>query len=1235
LLVLLFGIPSLDHLHIFALIQERMDRLKAKENKADASKVAADKGDAVALPATDSPVLPTPLTGWDSNTVPNTPVKNAIPPKQRVGNERVIAALTRQSSDKHSLSTEQPTKSRATHEESVAQSSLNTSGQGTASGLSWHKDEPEAVNWHKDDSDLVVQRESRREREARVQGKYAEYSMNAMAGGLTEVSFERSTSADSHTSKIRMGLRIPSSKYEKKKGGILRVRPGDPDIDRQLGLSSELSVPEEDGARQLAIDISSRRSGPMRWVQRLHFGAIVLQSSLRCHKARHCLRHLLTLYASDEQMKQTRQQSLKLLGVMSAVKSVKNKLRNIRAHHQNDDGDALHVETLSKVLFKLRADKLCSNMQLFLDAIEEHDATLARVHDKVALNVRNQFEVCRVRANAYAALRSISVDDEIIWTPADKTEIPLAETSGQYVKVNGESRILKAGEGEDAERLARALSLFIGKLRKSPHMPENKHKMPSLEMAAAWLRVNKYHVAQAIKYYEKLLAYSKAWNSYSDACVNPWHPTSDHMIELDSRGLRLLRAELGGKVLVDEHGAAAVIVDAHTVFVNQKHSLANAQALFTLFWRELVDDSSDAVFKGITVVVDMTKSSQHGGFSFTAVRDLQIFFADIFPAHMLKRVFFYGAPGAYGGGFLTAAKLVFPRLCSEISYIHTESGEEFSLARVKEVLQIRDVAQLLMGGKKKRSFILDKAAFKSAISNFVRLLSATSQEIRLERNNFAQQALLYRDGWYGHYDITTDETNLEPYFEAGSAGLKGMRRQKDELGKSSDKPVTCAEVKGMVVAVKMGMPRTRVVNAQSLARACTGSLASLCRTEILKSGGITALVMMMKGSEPDEKRTAALALSKACIRSKGSAQEAHEQDAIPLLISEANCGSEMVRVHACAAITEICRNHPPSCHRVYELQGIRTLVSCIRTGAGAAQRESLLALAIVCTHSEDGRKLCAQSDGCSVVLECLRSPDIAVQSAAAKTMASLFSDAGDPHKIIKRVRDMDGLTLMCKMLMSNNLEAEFNACFALAQSMEADSGSVEYFLRGGSVRAMLSLCQRYQHINVLIGSMTPDVDGKCKMEDLKEKYAKEFAELIPLYYFLEVCEMLSPDSENEVLIADWFDGLRSITHALKLALDNDCRHRGRRHAEEAGLQMTQFETGVKMLYFLATRPRNYPIDETRVWCNANATVQVRIPQEEAGRRDQLGHLVQGAVAMVVSVIMLSSCAHACINICAP
>jgi len=194
---------------------------------------------------------------------------------------------------------------------------------------------------------------------------------------------------------------------------------------------------------------------------------------------------------------------------------------------------------------------------------------------------------------------------------------------------------------------------------------------------------------------------------------------------------------------------------------------------------------------------------------------------------------------------------------------------------------------------------------------------------------------------------------------------------------------------------------------------------------------------------------------------------------------------------------------------------------------------------------------------------------------------------------------------------------------------------VEYFLRGGSVRAMLSLCQRYQHINVLIGSMTPDVDGKCKMEDLKEKYAKEFAELIPLYYFLEVCEMLSPDSENEVLIADWFDGLRSITHALKLALDNDCRHRGRRHAEEAGLQMTQFETGVKMLYFLATRPRNYPIDETRVWCNANATVQVRIPQEEAGRRDQLGHLVQGAVAMVVSVIMLSSCAHACINICAP
>jgi hypothetical protein len=308
---------------------------------------------------------------------------------------------------------------------------------------------------------------------------------------------------------------------------------------------------------------------------------------------------------------------------------------------------------------------------------------------------------------------------------------------------------------------------------------------------------------------------------------------------------------------------------------------------------------------------------------------------------------------------------------------------------VKEELKIQDAAHLLMGrGKMKCAFILDKPHFRSAMTKFSQLLSSRSREIELERNNVEQQALLYRDGWYGHYDFATDETNLNPHFEGGSATLKVMRRRKDELVTSSERPVSCEEVKGMVGGVKMGMPRSRVVHAQSIARACKGSLASQCRAEILKSGGIMALVAMISGGGADEKSAAALALSQACIGNKESAQEAHEQDAIPPLIGAAKCGPDLVRVSACAAIAQICCNHPPSCHRVYELQGIRTLVACVRNGVGATQRESLLALAMVCQGSENGRQQCAQSDGLSLVFECLRSPNISVQSAAAKAMAT-------------------------------------------------------------------------------------------------------------------------------------------------------------------------------------------------------------------------------------------------------
>ena len=45
--------------------------------------------------------------------------------------------------------------------------------------------------------------------------------------------------------------------------------------------------------------------------------------------------------------------------------------------------------------------------------------------------------------------------------------------------------------------------------------------------------------------------------------------------------------------------------------------------------------------------------------------------------------------------------------------------------------------------------------------------------------------------------------------------------------------------------------------------------------------------------------------------------------------------------------------------------------------------------------------------------------------------------------------------------------------------------SLDFFLRGGGVHAMLDVCQRLQYVNKLIRAMTPDCDGKCRVEDLQ------------------------------------------------------------------------------------------------------------------------------------------------------
>ena len=197
-------------------------------------------------------------------------------------------------------------------------------------------------------------------------------------------------------------------------------------------------------------------------------------------------------------------------------------------------------------------------------------------------------------------------DENMTWKPADSAQVSLAETSGQFVKVLSQKRIIKAADGEDAPKLARALGLFLNKVRilantpeDNPQIPGYNPKIPSQDMAANWLRLNMYHVADAMKRYDKLLEYSKSWTAESEACVSVWNPQESDILELQSRGLRLLRSA-SCDLVEDKHGGAVVIIDAHKVLVKNKHSLASTQALFVLFWHQITTDFNQAVFKGVS-----------------------------------------------------------------------------------------------------------------------------------------------------------------------------------------------------------------------------------------------------------------------------------------------------------------------------------------------------------------------------------------------------------------------------------------------------------------------------------------------------------------------------------------------------------------------------------------------------------------------------------------------------------
>jgi len=1181
-------------------IQERMKRLQAKEESGSRDE-ASSTGQAV----------PNSVSSAESSDVPPGDgahvSKDGITQEQSTNVNRKTDGITAE-------------KNGSIFEGNFT-SELDTSTVSQEDDLRWG-------SWSGEQGRKIVQRTSRKA-DSQSGGRRVDAPVQPR---LSEASCESSDSQK----KSRIGLRVPysTSKYsiaESDSGGILRVRSGDSLIDRNLGLARAPSEEEKDRTPQPAqndvFDARSPaemlRSGELRWAKKLQLGAQVLQRSLRCHSARAQHREMVLLMASADQVHKRQKGFSAAMSHVGAAGKIKQKLARFRSLQNHEAEDDQLVEACRNAIPRLRACHLCENMQDFLNTLELHGATFSRLRDHLPPEDQFHFEEAFLRADEYARSAALACDADAAWTPAGASSLTFhASDSGeQYIRLEREPGILKAHHGEDAPRLARALEIFLEKLSKSTKIPIDRGKMPSLEMAARWLRMHKYNAAHALAYYEKLLAISESWPMESGKLVSVWKPRDEDFIELENRGLRLLR-RADGRVLNDQYGGAVAIIDAHRVYVHGKHSLPDMQAILMLFFHSLGADCPGAMSHGVSVVVNMTQI-HHGGFYYTMARDLHAYCREVFPTHLVSHVWFYGARGLYGAGFLTATKLVFKMMYENVAYIECAAGDLFDESRLKEALQIEDTTSKIQTAPlpSRKALATTQPVIQRTVSAFTRLLSLRSQGIELERNNMEQQALLYRDGWYGHYDTSSNDKHEKPFFEGGSKRLKMMRKKRPKAADSTE-CVQVDEVQGFVCGIEVGIARTRVVHAESLAKACTGALARICRPAVHQSGGIKPLITMIECGDAQEKRAAALALAKTCIGNPQGAQKATDCNALISLVNAANCGPEQTRANVCEAIAEICKAHEPACRLAFESHAIQAMIKCVENGVGATKRQALRAIAAICSCSEASRRECALSHGWFVIFTGLESSDVLVQSSAAASMCALFSDVGDPYKVVKGVRELDGLALLAKMLHSEDLEAVANASAALAMSMESDMASVEYFLRCGAVHAMLAACQRCHHLNTLMASMAADDAGMCNVDDLREKWAEEYCERIDLHLLEDCLHMLSPEREDRVKISEWFECQRHIALAFRLAFHSEVCYAGRNLAEEAGSEILRFPDGIKLLYQLSMLVQNYPIDESRHF-GEKLTLQEQALGALAGLM-HADNLVQEAVDQLINLNAIAS-----------
>jgi hypothetical protein len=168
------------------------------------------------------------------------------------------------------------------------------------------------------------------------------------------------------------------------------------------------------------------------------------------------------------------------------------------------------------------------------------------------------------------------------------------------------------------------------------------------------------------------------------------------------------------------------------------------------------------------------------------------------------------------------------------------------------------------------------------------------------KNNVAQQALLYGDGWYGTYDLESGEHRIDK----GYAALKACRVQDDTVRVQAT--VTAKELEPAVAALHQGSTAVKLRCASLIARACKGRRPQHKKT-IDRLKVVPVLLEMAWEGSPSEVSAACAALASVCYRSKQNSETVVQRSGLSILVGAMQSGGPDVKAPAAEAITNVLR----------------------------------------------------------------------------------------------------------------------------------------------------------------------------------------------------------------------------------------------------------------------------------------------------------------------------------------